>query len=182
MINKIESKKGDVAVGSVIILFIGIIIGIVLIVAIFNEQTQMTDKNPVVNESISIATANNLGGFDVNTSLSNFSVANAQTEGTWQNISRCTVDGFTLGNASTLFTDTTDYVFYPNLGIVTLLNTTATSTSGTNDTLASYSYCQDGYNQDGAARSIAGLIGLFTAIVLLFWILEKLQIIDIFDR
>lgn len=172
-----KNNKGQMSIGAIVFMFMMIIVSIVLIVETFNQQTILTTKNPVINETIDVASGRSVFGTDMNNTI-NFSVANAQTNGSWQNISRCTIDGFTYGNSSTLWTDGTDYAFDGNTGTLTVINTTDTSESVTNTTFASYSYCQDGYNQDSSSRSIAGLIGLFAVFALLGFILWKMDILQ----
>jgi len=166
------NKKAEITVGAILLIAIGIIVGIVLIQQIFQNQATMTTKNSVVSEVINIAPARLTGGA-INTTYP-FAIANAYAASSWQYRDSCTVDSITYGNATLTFTLGTDYNFGSINGTILLKNTVSvngTAGGSPNLTYVSYSYCQDGYNQDSGSRGIASIIGLFTVIALLIFVI-----------
>lgn len=174
------NKKGEIGLGGIISLAIIMIIALVLINEISNQQATMTTKNQATNDQITITTAR-LTANDINNSRGNFTITSAPVNGSWQSAGGCPVTLLAYGNASTNFTADTDYIFYPNTGIVNILNTTATKTSLPNATFATYQYCQDGYIEDSGTRSVTGLILLMTIIGLLGVVIWKSEILDLLN-
>lgn len=167
------NKQGQLGTGEIVVLFMGIIVCIAFLPAIFNTQNIMTDKQLVINESIDITPAVvGAGGTDINVSYE-FNVTQAPTG--WK-ITGCPLTSVTYGNSSDDYTLTTDYLINLTSGLLTLLNTTTVNNLGSNnDTLIDYTYCADGYNTDGGARGIAGIIGLFSVLALLGFIFFYLR-------
>lgn len=157
------NKKGEIGLGPIIMMFIAIIVAIALIVPIFNSQTDLTTKRVATDEVLDISGAVLTGG-TINESFV-LTLTNAPTG--WQAVN-CPIESFVLGNATDDFTVTTDYVVNLSSGTLTLMDTEAVNSSNanTNDSLADYVWCADGYNTEGGARGIAGIIGLFAVLAL----------------
>lgn len=151
-------------INKLILGFVGLIIGAVLISSIATSSNDLTDKKAVANEAITITTARYGGNF-INSSI-NFTVAKAPTG--WKS-QDCPLTSYTLGNASTDFTETTDYVLNANTGVLYLKNTTITVLSVPNTTYIDYTYCGDDYmNLSWGRTSMDVTIGLFAVAILLF--------------
>jgi len=170
--NKLN-KKGQLSVGKIVILFIGVIVGLALIVAIFNSQTIMTTKPTVVNESDNLASCvvvSAAEGWQINESDSscNITVTNAPTG--WKTTG-CPISAVVVKNGTyTALTIDVDYNVTASSGIIRMRNTTDTENLTGNNTYIDYTHCDDGYNKDSGSRTIAGLIGLFCAIALMIFV------------
>ena len=161
-------KKGEANVGMIIMMLILIVVGIVLIQAIFAQQSILTSRQTVSGEVIDISTGKMEGGqINVSNPANNHTLTNAPTG--WKlGEGGCTTIAVSYGNSSnsTALVEDTDYILYPT-GILKPLNTSmVVYTIRENSTRISYSYCADGYNKDSSSRTMAGLIGLFVALAL----------------
>ncbi len=161
------NDKGQI--GKIIMIAFGVIIALVLIAAISTTTSLMTDTQPVVNESISIVAA--VDGENINTTYQ-FSV-NSAYEGDWRaSEGGCDMSGISFRNSSgDVWTVTTDYVMQTN-GTFTLLNTANVNKTINSDNLTyvSYTFCDEGYNKDSSARSIASLILIFLGLALIAFV------------
>ena len=161
------NSKGQslVNVGIVVSLFIVIIIALALIPTIFNTQSLMTDKQTVTNDTLTYAGVEDEG--QINESYQ-MNITKAQDD--WRSTD-CAISTYTFtNNNGTALTEDTDYTFTAEYGNFSLLNTHEanwTTLYGNNITLANYTYCDEGYNKDAGSRGVAGIIGLFTVLVLL---------------
>ena len=175
-----KNRKGEVTIGTIILMLIGVIVGLILIQEIFNQQSQMTSKNPVTNESITVT---RIAGGAVNVTKQNV-LTYAPTSDKWQYGGKCPANGLVLiqNNGTTLIADT-DYFYTGAYGNLTFANTANVQQGNTtNSTKVSYLYCPDGYNTDTSSRSIAGLIGLFSVFILLAYLLETGRLQEWFGR
>ena len=170
---KCKGKKGEFGVGGIVMLMILIVIGLALLPSIANEQSKLTTKQTITNDSITYTGLS--GANQINTSLQ-FNVTKAQSD--WRS-TECPLSSYTFTNSSgTAYTETTDYVFTPAYGNFTLKNTAKVNASMASDnkTYVSYTYCDAGYNKDAGARGIANLLTLFAALGLfaaVVWYLYK---------
>ncbi len=156
-------NKGQVGIGTLILLFIGIIIVVALLPAIASNISELKDKQTITDETVDFSSARLAGG-TINSSVE-FSVSNAPTG--WD-IEHCPLTSVTLSNSSgTDWTTSTDYVFTTAHGNFTLKNTVAVNGSSTNNTLVDYTFCPEGYASTGGARAMAGIILVFAALGLL---------------
>lgn len=140
-----------------------IFVALALIQETFNQQTHMTTKNTGVD---TIDTTAAKLGEDYNVTVNLGPVANVPTG--WK-IEECPLSGITVTNATgTALTVTTDYTLNVTTGVLNVLNTTATRNAfgPNNNSIVTYSFCEDGYNKDSGSRGIAGTIGLFAVIAL----------------
>ena len=177
-----KNRKGEITVGTLIIMFIGIVIAFAFLQAIFNQQSILTNKQPIANEIISISSVRNGSGTTCNiNSTPTISIAKAGKAA-----SDCSIENFVLTNYTKTYTfvSGTDYNLNTATGKLTFYNTTAASTAqgcNLNSTYASYNYCEEGYNKDSSSRTVAGLIGLFATLILLAYLLETGKLDEIFN-
>lgn len=156
-------RRGQLTLGLVVILVIGIITAIAMFPEIVDRQTQMTTKQTVSNDSIDVSSAY-LTASNVSENV-NFTI---YSQSNWKK-SSCPLTSVTLRNgAGTELTEDTDYTIYEGAGVFSLLNTTDTvPETALNLTYVDYTYCSDGYNTDSGSRSVAGLISIFAALAVL---------------
>lgn len=160
-----------VTVGSLFVLFLGVVVVLSLFPEIASSQHQLTNKLPYVNDNdvLTDCYAPGING-TVNTSNSNCNKTLTQYQTDWR-VTGCPLSSLVITNASgTLLILDTDYSVDLTYGIVSYKNTSKTSLKGLGSTLnmtnASYDFCTSGYITDSAGRSVAGLIGIFTALAL----------------
>jgi len=173
MKNKLKNKRGQSMgnLGMILLLFITIILGVVFAGAIFDQQSQMTDKDSVDGESFNLTSKGCYVSGEVNESdpACNLTVANWYDSDDWKaSSSECALSSVTVTNASgTELTEDTDYVLYEGSGLIEMLNTTDTNSTNLGEEVKiDYTYCPFGYVADDGSRSIAGLIGLFFVLAL----------------
>lgn len=157
------NKKGQLSIGMIVMIFIGIIVGIALINEIATQQGISTTKSNIINESIDITSAWVTPG--LNSSIT-FTVSENPTG--WK-ITGCALESVVWANATQVFALTTDYTINASTGVFTIVPTAVMNGSG-NSTLASYLHCRDGYNTSGGARGIANLWVLFAAFALMAFV------------
>jgi hypothetical protein len=164
------NNRGEVGgVGKFVMLFIGIVVCATLLIPIFSNQNQMTDRQSVLNETIDISTLRDNVGHVNNTR--NVTIA-VPADG-WK-ATECPVTSFVFKNQSgATMTETTDYTFTQNAtdGIITLNDVVILNDTASNTTYADYDVCMDGYVTSAAGRGIAGLIGLMSVLALLVFII-----------
>jgi len=171
-----KNRRGEVTVGTIILLFIGIIIAFAFLEAIFNTQGLLTNKNPVINETIIMPR-------NATTDVINSSVVRTISQ-SGNARAACLIDNIAVVNSATgaTFTSGGDYLFTPSAGTLVFYNTYVTQMANTtNTTYVSYNYCQEGYNQDSSSRTVAGLIGLFSVLILLAFLLETGKLQEMLD-
>lgn len=164
-------RKGQMTVGMIVIAVMAIIAGIVLLEEIFNQQSVQTTKANSVNETFNIAGARAGGGnltINITDVDSNYTISEQSDAWKQQN---CPLTGISYGNASNVWTLNTDYTVNANKGVISILNSASTNSSQSNVTYVSYTYCRDGYNTNSGSRSIAGMIGLFSALALVAFLI-----------
>lgn len=174
------NNKGQTT-GELVLIFIGIIVGLALFVQIIDTQNQVTEKQAVTDESDDLGTScyvYNLSGtatatWEVNESDSdcNITVDKWYDSDDWRaSEGQCNIGSVVVTNSSGALTLTegTDYNLYAGTGIIQMLNTENTNSSliQDNTTAIDYNYCAEGYNKDASSRSIAGLWGLFAALII----------------
>lgn len=172
------NKKGQIeglsslTVGGIVVLFIGIVVAIALIVPILDAQSQLTTKQTVTNDSISYAPSVAAEGM-INES---YQMNVTKSQDGWRSSSCPIVISSVTNSSGTAYTLTTDYLFTDSIGNFTLVNTAKVNATIASDNLTyvSYTYCQEGYNKDSGSRGIAGMIGLFSVLILLGFVASKL--------
>jgi len=169
---KAQMDLNTFTVGGIVILFIGAIVALALIVPIFDAQNELTTKQTMTNDSITYSAENTAGG-QINESKQ-MNLTKAQDG--WRS-SLCPIVISSVTNSTgTAYTLTTDYLFTDTIGNFTLVNTVKVNATTASDNLTyiTYTYCQEGYNNDSGSRGMAGLIGLFSAMILLGFVAAKL--------
>ena len=169
------NRKGQLSMGGIIVLFIGIVFGLALFSPIGDTVGLMNNKQSVTNQSISTVTGY-VDADNVNESI-NYSI---YSQSAWKVID-CPLTSVAIRNgAGTALVDATDYTLDESNGRFSLLNTTKTiPDTALNLTYADYSYCADGYNKDSGARGVNTIILVMTALALLAFVLEGSGIIDL---
>lgn len=152
-----KSKKGEVTLGVIIIMIMGIFAALAMLPAIFDSQADMTTTRTVGNVTYTMAANGAFIDLAGQEYIGSVIVTNAS--------SGTVIDAnYTIGEGISAST-----------GKKTVILTT-TGTDFDNDALSalsvniSYEYGADGYNQDGGSRSIAGLIGLFSALAIVAFV------------
>jgi hypothetical protein len=179
-----KNKKGQLGVGGIVVLVMGIVIALVILQAVFSSQTQMTTKTNRVNESLSLAAART--GTSIN-GTHYFNLANGCPFiiGNWRlsDTSDCALSGVTVMFANgTLLAANTDYVVNTTAGTnlaactqtqgdIRFINSSTLGASMANATVVSYTYCGDGYVTNSGSRTIASLIGLLAAVAVLTFVI-----------
>lgn len=169
------NKKGQMGIGGIVVLFIGIVFAIALFTPILDSVGLMSNKQVKTNQSNDV-TSVYLTATTVNTTID----LPIYTQSAWKQID-CPLTSVVLRNgASTVLTLTTDYLLDANAGTYTLKDTAATQPgTSLNLTYADYTYCADGYNKDAGSRGMLSLILIMTALILLGFVLEKSGVLDL---
>lgn len=157
------NSKGQISIGTLILLLIGIIVAVTLIAPIASNQNIATSKQSISNQSVSTTTA----FVDAN-NVNESKTFTAYAQDTWRQ-NECPLTSTAIRNgAGTALANATDYILNDVTGTYTLKNTTKTIPSAAlNITYVDYSYCAEGYNVDNGSRGIAGTWVLFAALALL---------------
>ena len=169
-------KKGNAALGVIIVALIGIVIALSLMPEIARTTKGMTEKNSVLNETISLATVRNISGTSCNLNGSvTVYVTNAPT-GWKASDGDCGITSATMRTQNgSVMAATTDYVLTAATGGITFKNTVVNNQScSTNVTTIDYKYCLDGYVSDSGSKSITSLILIFSALGLLGFVVWAL--------
>jgi len=148
--------------GKLVLAFVTLLIGIVLVGVIATQGLVVTDKLVITDEAQDIASARE-GGNTINSSIE-FTITNPPTS--WKSTD-CPLTSITLGNDSTDFTVTTDYVITDSTGVFSLVNSTAWIGSASNTSNIDYTYCGDDYMNLSWGRTLINLIAGFFAIAIL---------------
>ena len=153
-----------------ILAFVFLIVGSALIVSIATSTNAVVDKETVTDEALDLETvriADGILSYDPTVELT---IANAPAG--WE-ISDCPITNFVLYNQTGTETAiTTDYLFTPSTGVLTLVNSSIWFDSGTmiqpsNDTTLSYTYCDDDYLNSSWGRAVLTTVPGFFALALL---------------
>ena len=161
------NKRAQIGIGTLVLIFIGIIVGISLMGQVINDQYSLTNKLGVVDEEVSVADSKLAGSTDINGTVELGPVTNAPSG--WK-IEDCPLESITVTNASgTELTVTTDYTLSTTTGVLKIVNNSDTidAFATDNTSLIDYSYCSDGYNKDAGSRGVARLFTLFMAMGIL---------------
>lgn len=154
----------------IVVLMMGIFVSLALIQEIFNQQSTLTDLQPVGNESIDTS-GSSVECIALMNSTVNYTLAEAPSD--WKAGGTCPLAKVVVSNTSgTVYTANTDYIIHTDVGILTLLNSsnTLSSCESDNTTYVTYEYCEDGYNTGSGARGVARIIGIFTVLSLAIFV------------
>ncbi len=182
-LKSLKNKRGQ-SLQTFIWLFIIIILGVVFVTAIADEQSKMTDKNSVDNETFNL-TSNGCytAGGEVNESSPDCNLTVSNWYDDWRaSEPQCYLSAVTVSDSTdTALTEDTDYVLHEDEGVIQMLNTSDTTSSSTGElVLTDYEYCPYGYNTDSSARSVASLITIFFALALLAYVIWKSNVLEAF--
>ncbi len=163
--NKIN-KKGEMNVGGLVIIFIGIIVAIALFAPIADTTGDMTNlRTSTLANYTTAATVNNSITLVGRELVGSIVVVNASnTAEVW------------TSNFNTVSTNTAGRL------AILLKTTDAAGTAGQNASLASvtYTYKPQGYNDSSGARSIIGIVLVFAALAIMAFVVPGFK--DLLDR
>ena len=147
----------------VILAFATLIIGIMLLATISGSISNNTSRITVPSEAIAFKRI--VGDVGANITATYY-VANIPT--TWK-IDDCPLGLIQYGNASTAWTETTDYTFDTETGAIMLKSTAAVNDTSvtSNVSYMSYTYCGDDYMNLSWGRTMLTIIPGFFGIALL---------------
>jgi len=148
-------------IGAMLGLFIGIVFVMAIIPAIADQTGAMLTKSIITNESLDISSAWDEGGAGLNSSIT-FTVTDEPSG--WK-ITGCPLTDVAWGNATQVFTLTTDYSVSDSTGVMTIVPTAIMNGSG-NDTVVSYTGCRDGYLTDSGSKGVTSLILIFSGLAI----------------
>jgi len=175
-------KENTPLVGIMISVFIAILLGVVMLSISAGQVNDITGKVDSVDGAQALTMLANTSANPATT----YTVTNAPTGWKAQSSADggCALTNFVLTNSTgTALTVTTDYLVDLQYGTYTLKDTAATNGTGyfqsANTTLATYTYCPDGY-QTGFGGTTLNLVPGFFALAILvagaftiFYILRK---------
>jgi len=171
----LDRKEGTM--GGVLVLFIGVLVVLSLMPAIAGGASRLTTKLQMINDTDVLTTCYAEGERgEVNTSNALCNQTLIQAPSGWQTGGACPITNLVVKtqNGSYDLVLDTDYTFDANTGIVSYLNDT--TTNGTtfgilgaayNTTYLTFNYCDLGYSNSSATRTITGLITLFAALAVM---------------
>jgi len=165
------NNKAQLNVGTVVMLAVGIILGAVFMVSVVDQQSLLTDKQPVTDEQHSLSSCYT-GGNQVNESNTacNVTVDQWYVSGDWRaSEGQCNLESVVVTNSTggLVLVVETDYNLFADSGVIQFLNTTDTEALGSNLTLVDYNFCDSGYNKDSSSRGLARTFSLFFALIVL---------------
>ena len=153
-----------------ILAFVFLIVGSALLVSIATETNAVVDKEYMITEPISLEAvriSDNILSYDPAVELTI-----AIPPSGWQQTD-CPITNFVLYNQTgTETVETTDYVFTPSTGVLTIVNSSIWFSDGTylqaeNDTTLDYTYCEDDYLNSSWGRAVLTTVPGFFALALL---------------
>jgi len=167
------NNRGQLTVGLVVVLFMGVIVSMAMMTDVINTQYKMTNKLSVANATTNLTSVGCYASGQVNESNANCNITliSAQAEGDWRN-TYCPITSVVVkNNDGTALTLDTDYKLFASDTIVQMLNTTDTNSTNLGENVkVDFTYCDVGYNKDSSSRGIAKLISLFAALSVLAFV------------
>ena len=153
-----------------ILAFVFLIVGSALIVSIATQTNAVVDKETIAGEPLSLEAtriSDTVLSYDpaVELTIAIPPVGWEQTD--------CPITNFVLYNQTGTETEiTTDYLFTPSTGILTIVNSTIWFVDGSsiqveNDTTVDYTYCDDDYLNSSWGRAVLTTVPGFFALALL---------------
>lgn len=151
-----KNRKGELGLGTIIMLFIGIIVALTLLVPIFDTQAQMTETVDSRNVTYTAPAAN--GTIDLGTAQELITLI-----GVTNHSSGAAIPTWNYNIAEGISATTNKKV---------VQYTSATNATYVGDQVnISMVYGAEGYNTDSGSRSVGRMIGLFSALALLTFVL-----------
>ena len=166
-------KDNTPLVGIMISVFIAILLGVVMLSISADQVNDITGLKSTTDASVTQT---------INLSAAVATAATTVTEAPtgWKANGECALTNFVLTNSTgTALTLTTDYAVDLDAGTYTLVNSTAVAALSDNVTIASYTYCPDGYQTGFGGASLNLVPGFFALAILvsvaflIFWILRR---------
>lgn len=150
------NNKGEVEIGQIILLFVGIIVALVLFVAASQQITTVVDLSVVTNSTITFPT--NTTALALNgQAVSNFVALNA-TSAVVVPSTNYTITNYAISNTGTLQ--------------ATIIGLGANPHGGKTVNV-SYTYEPLGYAKESASRTITELIVILSALAIAAWVISK---------
>jgi hypothetical protein len=167
------NRKGQL--GTVVVIFIGVIVCLVLIGSIANILNPSTDLQSVANESVSLA-GFRLADGSINTTYVH-NLSNLYPALDWRlGESGCNFASVVvLNQTNNTLTVTTHYTVNTTEGSITFEDVGVVNDSASNSTLVSYDYCDSGYNRDTASRTMLSLILIFAALAIILLVYQGIK-------
>jgi len=162
-------------VGIMISVFIAVLLGVVMLSISSDQVNGITSLQSTTDSAVT-----EVINYSVSPATSAVTVTEAPTGWKTDATDGCPLTNFVLKNSTgTALTVTTDYAVDLDAGTYTLVNSTAVLALADNVTVASYTYCPDGY-QTGFGGTTLNLVPGFFALAILmsvafliFWVLRK---------
>jgi len=168
------NKKGqqDNPLMVVIILGMIILIGLAFITSTANTKELQTDKISKANEIDNLGTSCMTSKGQVNESSTDCNITVDKWYNDWRaSHSACDLENVVVTNSTgtSTLTEGTDYNLYAGSGIIQMLNTSKTNSTGLldNQTYTDYDYCGEGYLTSSGDRGLANLWTTMMIIVLI---------------
>lgn len=152
-------EKGNTSL--LVVAFVALIMGIAFIGVIANSGNEVTNKITISEETIDYTSAVQVNG-TINSSVE-FTIANVPDG--WR-VTGCPISSFDLYNSTSSLT-VVDYTFTASTGVITFNNSANVNGTATNETSATYIYCNSEYLTQGWNRTIIDLIPGFFALALM---------------
>ena len=156
-----ENKSISMLIGA----FVALIIGVSLVGVIAAEGNDITNKIIISGETIDYTDAVLDATGEINTTKE-ITIDSDNIPDGWR-VTGCPIGSFDLYNDSGSLTLTTDYTFTASTGVILFKNTANINDSLTNETTATYIYCDDAYLTQGWNRTIIDLVPGFFALALM---------------
>ena len=150
-----------------ILAFVFLIVGAALIGAVATSTNESVDKTIISGETTNLSTSCYSGNeVDETSADCNITVTNYPTS--WKTLD-CPLTSVTAtNNTGTALILDTDYSVFASTGIIQMLNTTDTNSTGLGDNVKiGYTYCPDDYLNSSWGRSILTTVPGFFALALL---------------
>ena len=147
----VKNKKGEVGLSTIILMAVALIVGLAILPAIFSQQSVMTDTFGVTYED-----------YEETTNISGSQALRGQE----------IIGSYTIVNATGVEDCTTNYTLSEGIDVASNTKRVLITHVGSADEQCysvnvSYTAGGEGYVDNAGGRSIAGLIGLLSAIALL---------------
>lgn len=164
-----------------VLAFVTLILGVVLIGSVATQSLAVTDKKNAVAETYDLTTRGCYQGEWVNgTSDADCNITVTYAPTSWKQ-QDCPLTSVAAKNSTgTVLTLNTDYKLFDTIGIVQMLNTTATKNTSLGSVLLDYTYCRDDYMNSSFGRTginlVSGMFGLallLTAVGLFYSIVKE---------
>ena len=156
--------------GALVILFLGVIVVLALLPTIADRTKELSEKVQTSNETFNYSLGRNMTAgqeFEINETYVHL-ITHRPASNSWEQ-RNCPLSGFVLWLSNESLILNTHYTINLSNGTMFLLNHTMLINATSNRTYANYTWCDEGYIAQGAGRTVAQLVLIFSAIGLLAW-------------